>query len=139
MKKGYKFLFLSIGLLTLGVGSYFIIKSRKIEDNGLSPEENIEQEDINVNEVVINDIVYPSGTYVNIRTSPYVNNGFISNLLGTVNSPNPVGSVLQIIISEGHTWYQVSLSDDILVYSGTNVQDYQGIGYVRSDVVTKII
>ena len=139
MKKGYKFLFLSIGLLTLGVGTYFIIKSRKVEDNGLTPEENIEQEDINVNEVVIDDIVYPSGSYVNIRTTPYVNNGFISNLLGTVDSPNEVGAVTQIIISEGHTWYQVALTVPILVYSGTNVQDYEFFGYVRSDVVTKTI
>ena len=60
MRKGYKFLLLSLGFLTLGVGTYFIIRSRKIEDNGLTPEENIEQEDINVNEVVIDDIVYPS-------------------------------------------------------------------------------
>jgi hypothetical protein len=50
-----------------------------------------------------------------------------------------VGEVTQIIISEGHTWYQVVLSVPILVYSGTNVQDYENIGYVRSDVVTKTI
>lgn len=139
MRKGYKFLLLSLGFLTFGVGTYFIIRSRKIEDNGLTPQENLDQEDININEVQINDIVYPSGNYVNIRTSPYVNNGIISNLLGTVDSPNEVGSVTQIIISEGHTWYQVALSVPILVYSGTNVQDYEDIGYVRSDVVTKTI
>jgi len=59
-----------------------------------------------------------------------VNNGIINNLMLEVNSPDAIGVVEDILISDGHTWYQVQMNQDLTENT---------YGFVRSDVVTKTI
>ena len=47
-----------------------------------------------------------------------------------VNSPDAIGVVEDILISDGHTWYQVQMNQDLTENT---------YGFVRSDVVTKTI
>ena len=103
------------------------------EDTGTQPlTDPDETEDENVfgdDPIKIDDTIYPIGSYVNVRSSANVNNGYINNIITTIDNPNPIGVVTQITISEGHTWYGVSLNDFPLY----------DVGYVRADVVTKNI
>ena len=80
--------------------------------------------------IAVGDILYPSGEYVNVRFSAMVNNGWINNIMTEIESPNAIGVVEDILVSDGHTWYKVQLNQDLTEYS---------FGYVRSDVVTKNI
>tara|TARA_R110000765_G_scaffold70647_4_gene136991 strand:+ start:1264 stop:1695 length:432 start_codon:yes stop_codon:yes gene_type:complete len=143
MKKGLKTALISIGFLTGGVILYKILKGKKVEENGLPPNESETQtqesentmgviEDGNVisTPIAVGDILYPSGEYVNVRFSAMVNNGWINNIMTEIESPNAIGVVEDILVSDGHTWYKVQLNQDLTEYS---------FGYVRSDVVTKTI
>lgn len=83
---------------------------------------------------IIGSNIYPKktedGEYANIRTEPQVNNGFINNIITTVESPDLIGKVEKTQKdSEGNTWYYVKLDSDVSWW-----YDY---GWVRSDVVKK--
>ena len=82
------------------------------------------------NKIIVGDTIYPSGSYVNVRYSALVNNGILNNIMMEVESPNAVGIVDDIVYGDNHTWYRVQLNQDLT----NNV-----FGFVRADVVTKII
>ena len=133
MNKGLKIALISLGLITGGIVLYRILGGKKLEDNGLGLNETEEQELANTtgaNPIVVGNIIYPSGDYVNVRYSAMVNNGFINNIMMEVQSPNSIGVVEDIIVADGHTWYKVQLNQDLTENT---------FGYVRSDVVTKNI
>ena len=126
----------SAGLLVIGGLVYLKLESlNNIEDNGLSPSESnaAEQEAENTtgsNPIAVGDEIYPSGEYVNVRTSAEVNNGYYNNLLVEIPTPNRIGIVDSIVVADGHTWYNVQMNQDF-----TN----ENYGWVRADVVTKNI
>ena len=67
--------------------------------------------------------------YVNVRSFPGVNNGWINNLLTDVQYPNKIGTVLSETRGEdGKTWIEVKLEPGTSYWSST--------GWVRSDVVS---
>jgi len=73
-------------------------------------------------------VLYPKDKYVNVRTTPAVNTGFINNLLLKIDAPNRIGVVRDEKLDDrGITWYWVKLTKGI-----TRGQQY---GWVRSDVV----
>lgn len=136
MKKPIKYLLISIGLIGIGAAMYLKFQNSSVEDNGLDPDKkanNAATEEDNIsgsNTIEIGDNIYPSGTYVNVRYSANVNNGFINNIIQEVNTPDKIGVVIEILISEGHTWYKVNLTEFSLGSEN---------GFVRADVVTKTI
>lgn len=135
MKKGTKYLIISGVTLVVGIAAYLTFRPRRVEDNGLSP---VDGAEINAlteldntegnNNVQVGDTLYPSGSYVNVRYGAFVNNGLINNIMIVIDSPNPIGNVVEILSSDNHTWYRVQLSSSENTY-----------GYVRADVVTKNI
>ena len=141
MKNTTKYILISVGLIGSGVLLYTIFKSNKKEDNGKQTDEDSpnplgnQQELENTtgsNPIMIGDEIYPSGEYVNVRSTPEVDDGWFSNKIGKVDTPNRIGIVNTILVSDGHTWYGVQL----------NQQEIMGqylTGYVRADVVTKNI
>ena len=137
MKKSTKYFLISGGVLLLGLGAYFTFRPKKVEDNGLDPLEGAETNALTEldntegnNIIQIGDTLYPSGVYVNVRYDSFVNNGLIDNVLLVVDSPNAVGSVLEILTNENHTWYKVELNQELTDTA---------FGYVRADVVSKNI
>jgi len=133
MNKGLKIALISLGLITSGVILYRILGGKKLEDNGNPIIETEEQELINTTgatAIAVGNIIYPSGDYVNVRYSAMVNNGWINNIMMEVQSPNSIGVVEDIVVADGHTWYKVQLNQDLTD---------SAFGYVRADVVTKII
>ena len=134
MNKGLKIALISLGLITSGVVLFRIFGGKNLEDNGKKVEETEEQEEENTtgaNPIVVGNIIYPSGDYVNVRNSAMVNNGWINNIMLEVQSPNKIGVVEDIVVADGgHVWYKVQLNEDLTESM---------FGYVRSDVVTKSI
>ena len=134
MNKGLKIALISLGLITSGVVLFRIFGGKNLEDNGKKVEETEEQEEENTtgaNPIVVGNIIYPSGDYVNVRNSAMVNNGWINNIMLEVQSPNKIGVVEDIVVADGgHVWYKVQLNEDLTESM---------FGYVRSDVVTKNI
>ena len=134
MKKSTKYMIASAGLLVIGVLVYFKLESlNNIEDNGMTLSESnaAEQEAENTtgaNPIVVGDEIYPSGEYVNVRSSAEVNNGWFNNIILEVSTPNRIGVVDSKVVAEGHTWYNVQLNQDLTE---------QNYGWVRADVVTK--
>ena len=64
-----------MGLITGGIVLYRILGGKKLEDNGLGLNETEEQELVNTtgaNPIVVGNIIYPSGDYVNVRYSAMV-------------------------------------------------------------------
>ena len=125
----------SAGLLISGVLVYIKLQKNKIEDNGLTPSQSnaAEQEAENTtgsNPIAVGDEIYPSGEYVNVRSSAEVNNGWVNNIILEVSTPNRIGIVDSDVVAEGHTWYNVQLNQDLTE---------QNYGWVRADVVTKNI
>tara|TARA_E500000318_G_scaffold67006_1_gene61809 strand:- start:1216 stop:1617 length:402 start_codon:yes stop_codon:yes gene_type:complete len=133
MKKGYKFLIGGVALLGAGYLLY-----RKFSKGSKEVFSSITQEETNTmgnpetgeTPIQEGDVIYPLGDYVNVRYSAVVNNGIINNLMLEVNSPDAIGVVEDILISDGHTWYQVQMNQDLTENT---------YGFVRSDVVTKTI
>jgi len=115
---------------------YFKLESlNNIEDNGMTPSESnaAAQEEENTtgaNAIVVGEEIYPSGEYVNVRSSAEVNNGWFNNIIVEIPTPNRIGIVDSIVVSDGHTWYNVQLNQEF-----TN----ENYGWVRADVVTKNI
>lgn len=137
MKKSTKFILISIGTLVVGISAYLTFRPRRFEDNGLSPDTMAEVNALTEldnttgeNKIIVGDTIYPSGSYVNVRYSALVNNGILNNIMMEVESPNAVGIVDDIVYGDNHTWYRVQLNQDLT----NNV-----FGFVRADVVTKII
>jgi hypothetical protein len=134
MNKGLKIALISLGLITSGVVLFRIFGGKNLEDNGKKVKETEEQEEENTtgaNPIVVGNIIYPSGDYVNVRNSAMVNNGFINNIMLEIQSPNKIGVVEDIVVADGgHVWYKVQLNEDLTESM---------FGYVRSDVVTKSI
>tara|TARA_E500000305_G_C4004221_1_gene228987 strand:+ start:950 stop:1360 length:411 start_codon:yes stop_codon:yes gene_type:complete len=136
MKKSTKYMIASAGLLVIGVLVYFKLESlNNIEDNGMTPSESnaAAQEEENTtgaNAIVVGEEIYPSGEYVNVRSSAEVNNGWFNNIIVEIPTPNRIGIVDSIVVSDGHTWYNVQLNQEF-----TN----ENYGWVRADVVTKNI
>ena len=134
MNKGLKIALISLGLITSGVVLFRIFGGKNLEDNGKKVEETEEQEEENTtgaNPIVVGNIIYPSGDYVNVRNSAMVNNGWINNIMLEIQSPNKIGVVEDIVVADGgHVWYKVQLNEDLTESM---------FGYVRSDVVTKNI
>ena len=134
MNKGLKIALISLGLITSGVVLFRIFGGKNLEDNGKQISETEEQEEENTtgaNPIVVGNIIYPSGDYVNVRNSAMVNNGWINNIMLEVQSPNKIGVVEDIVVADGgHVWYKVQLNEDLTESM---------FGYVRSDVVTKSI
>ena len=82
---------------------------------------------------IIGQTVYPrrrpTSNYVNVRTSPEVNTGIISNFQVKIEWPNPVGKVIRSQVDDtGKTWYLVKLLPGI--GNGT------GYGWTRFDNIT---
>ena len=133
MNKGLKIALISLGLIPSGVVLFRILGGKKLEDNGKNILETEEQEQENTtgaNPIVVGNIIYPSGDYVNVRYSAMVNNGWINNIMMEVQSPNAIGVVEDVVVADGHTWYKVQLNEDLTE---------SAFGYVRADVVTKNI
>lgn len=133
MKKGYKFLIGGVALLGVGYLLYRkFSKGTKEVFSSISQEETNTMGNPETGETPIQegDIIYPLGDYVNVRYSAVVNNGIFNNLMIEVNSPDAIGVVEDILISDGHTWYQVQMNQDLTENT---------FGFVRSDVVTKTI
>lgn len=133
MNRGLKIALISLGLITSGVVLFRILGGKKLEDNGKNILETEEQEQENTtgaNPIVVGNIIYPSGDYVNVRYSAMVNNGWINNIMMEVQSPNSIGVVEDIVVADGHTWYKVQLNQDLTE---------NAFGFVRADVVTKNI
>ena len=134
MNKGLKIALISLGLITSGVVLFRIFGGKNLEDNGKKVKETEEQEEENTtgaNPIVVGNIIYPSGDYVNVRNSAMVNNGWINNIMLEIQSPNKIGVVEDIVVADGgHVWYKVQLNEDLTESM---------FGYVRSDVVTKNI
>ena len=137
MKKSTKFILISIGTLVVGISAYLTFRPRRFEDNGLSPDTMAEVNALTEldnttgeNKIIVGDTIYPSGSYVNVRYSALVNNGILNNIMMEVESPNAVGIVDDIVYGDNNTWYRVQLNQDLT----NNV-----FGFVRADVVTKII
>ena len=136
MKKSTKYIILSAALLVVGVLVYIKLDTaNNIEDNGLTPSQSNAEEQENenttgTNPIVVGDEIYPSGEYVNVRTSAEVNNGYINNILVEIPTPNRIGIVDSIVVADGHTWYNVQMNQEF-----TN----ENYGWVRADVVTKNI
>ena len=134
MKKSTKYIILSAALLVVGVLVYIKLDTaNNIEDNGLTPSQSNAEEQENENTtgadpIVVGDEIYPSGEYVNVRTSAEVNNGYINNILVEIPTPNRIGIVDSIVVADGHTWYNVQMNQEF-----TN----ENYGWVRADVVTK--
>tara|TARA_R100001244_G_scaffold96103_1_gene72026 strand:+ start:125 stop:559 length:435 start_codon:yes stop_codon:yes gene_type:complete len=144
MKKGTKYLLISIALTGFGTALYFALKSSG-EDNGVLadpnaplPEDQETQNTTGDTAIVVGDTLYPSGTNANVRTEPNVNNGFWNNLIKNVPSPTAIGVVIAIVPSEGHTWYRVVWFEEQIMNSGNTIE-IEKQGYVRADVVTKNI
>ena len=75
MNKGLKIALISLGLITSGVVLFRIFGGKNLEDNGKKVEETEEQEEENTtgaNPIVVGNIIYPSGDYVNVRNSAMV-------------------------------------------------------------------
>ena len=112
MKKSTKYIILSAGLLVVGILVYIKLDTaNNIEDNGLTPSQSNAEEQENenttgANPIVVGDEIYPSGEYVNVRTSAEVNNGYYNNLLVEIPTPNRIGIVDSIVVADGHTWYR---------------------------------
>jgi GH24 family phage-related lysozyme (muramidase) len=71
----------------------------------------------------------PSSNYVNVRTSPEVNTGLISNFQVKIEWPKPVGKVVREKVDDtGKIWFLIKLLPG--VGNGT------GYGWVRFDNVT---
>ena len=134
MKKSTKYMIASAGLLVIGVLVYFKLESlNNIEDNGLTPSEsNAAAQELEnttgANAIVVGDEIYPSGEYVNVRSSAEVNNGWFNNIIVEIPTPNRIGIVDSIVVADGHTWYNVQINQEF-----TN----ENYGWVRADVVTK--
>lgn len=142
MKKSTKYILLSATLLGLGVASYFIFRNDG-EDMGKNPNEELsEDEQVETGQdegaIVTGDTITPLGDYANIRSSMEVENGFFNNKVRTVSSPNPIGVVLEVNTIGLYNWYKVDMSD-ISVTEGNTMWNYDTLGYVRGDVVTKYI
>jgi hypothetical protein len=83
--------------------------------------------------MTIGKTLYPRNTskhnYANVRTEPTVNNGFINNIIATIEWPNPVGVAKKSKTDDRMmTWYYVKLPKNISL-----LHDY---GWVRFDAVT---
>lgn len=81
-----------------------------------------------VGNVKLGKFAYPSGSYVNIRTSPKVNNGYWNNIkYKHTGQSKKIGLVLKAVPSSEYgdkkTWYLIEL-------------DNGGQGYAREDVLT---
>jgi hypothetical protein len=78
--------------------------------------------------------VYPSGSYVNIRSSAMVDDGWVSNKLGKINSPNVIGTVTNFTMGTESTpkvWYKVDLLTALSDSTTPGIQT----GWVRADKV----
>jgi hypothetical protein len=144
-----KYIIAAVGLTVTGVVIYFAYKyiDRKITEKNLreakikeDKEKPVDPNIINPNDIpqMVGKTAYPK-TYVNVRSSNYVNNGFINNFIGKVDAPNSAGKVLEVTINgEGATWYKIApitanLKDD---KSLGKADKKATTGYVRSDNVT---
>ena len=133
MKKGYKFLIGGVALVGVGYLLYRkFAKGNKEVFSSITQEEINTQGNVETGEtpIQVGDVIYPLGNYVNVRYSAVVNNGILNNLMLEVSSPDAIGVVEDILISDGHTWYQVQMNQDLTENT---------FGFVRSDVVTKTI
>ena len=170
MQKKTKYIIGASSMVVLGVASLLFFKNNpdfftnlfkkwSPIDEGLGVDEanvgGTEQEILNTQEgtaILVGEVIMPFGGSANVRSSTYVNNDtgwtdFDDNLITTINSPDKIGTVQEIIlpadnpvnIIEGvtatHTWYKVKLEETYWL-GGLAWSD---IGYVRADVVKKFI
>jgi len=78
--------------------------------------------------------VFPKDDYINVRSTPEVNNGWINNKMGIINSPNVIGKVVNFKLGSESTpkvWYNVELLTPLKDSAQPNAIK----GWVRSDVV----
>jgi hypothetical protein len=80
----------------------------------------------------VGKMIMPKGSYVNVRSSAKVDDGFNANKIGRINSPNAVGKITKYALGEESTpkiWYYVgSLTTPLQTPVYTS-------GWVRSDQV----
>mgnify|MGYP003653751871 CR=1 FL=1 len=175
MQKKTKYIIAASVLVLTGVGLSIVLgKGKTIEDVGELPNPdasgNIPPSDGTVsqtaesqevggsNAIQVGDLVRPYGSYVNVRTSMEINNGWFWNNLwitgdiddGKVHSPNIVGEVLGINQVGGYTWYEIDMgpATDGLNTSQSEVQIYYAqddnwqlgtlIGYVRGTTCDEV-
>lgn len=109
-----------------GFGVYKLIKKKTYNTSSSKQKQKEEKK------LITKTVSYGSEGYVNVRSSPKVDNenwgrfDFSHNLIKQVKS-NPVGSILSRVKGEdGYYWYKISLSEPV------NGKDE---GYVREDAV----
>jgi len=85
------------------------------------------------------DTIYPFNDYINVRTSPEVDNGWWDNLDHVVFAPEAIGVVLASQIVGDHVWYTVDVPIGRQNTIGMEALDWLGAFdyYVRADMVTK--
>ena len=90
--------------------------------------------------ITAGDTIYPFNDYVNVRSSPEVNNGIWNNLKFKIFSPDPVGVVRSSVIVGDHVWYDVAVPFGN--HGDIASEAFDSLGwldnYVRADMVTKI-
>jgi hypothetical protein len=120
-------------------------KAIKEQQQNAPPDANI----VNPVEVqqTVSKVAYPKGKYVNVRSSPVVDNSSLGgifslgkNFVGAIFSPDQVGKVLEAAIQgDGKVWYRVSIDATKLKKSpddlGSPTKSTKE-GWVREDVVT---
>jgi len=130
LKKNAKAIIGIGAVIGLSIAGYFILKDKSVAkgDESSDSEEPTNKED-NTG-IAIGDMIKPSGSYVNIRSSAEVNDGYINNKIGEVNSTT-IGKVIGKEENKDTklTWY----IDCKIPF----IEDYTE-GYVRFDNVKKV-
>jgi hypothetical protein len=97
-----------------------------------------------VGEALIGKVVYPNGSYANVRDDSRVDNsGSDNTFIGQINSPNAIGKVTNFTFgADGKRWYYIkSLSTPLMESTHglwyANVE--QKSGWVRADSIKPIL
>lgn len=158
MRTSTKIISATVTILAIGGIVVFALNRRKknqeekeallkeIEDQKKLTKEQLAQQQQAVTETVtqqvltdigdnkVGKIAYPKGSYVNVRSSPKVNNGLINNFIYE-KYKKKVGLILEVVNSTEYgdrkKWYKVRLTEP---FDGWTF-DYTE-GYVREDQVT---
>jgi len=158
MRTSTKIISVTVTILAIGGIVVFALNRRKknqeekeallkeIEDQKKLTKEQLAQQQQAVTETVtqqvltdigdnkVGKIAYPKGSYVNVRSSPKVNNGLINNFIYE-KYKKKVGLILEVVNSTEYgdrkKWYKVRLTEP---FDGWTF-DYTE-GYVREDQVT---
>lgn len=134
----------SVGLAVIGslFGIAAIVKKIREKNNSDGSSSGTTGSATSTSSIKVGDTLYPSGTTVNIRSTPEINDNYfkmIDPVMLTANAikydhTGIIGTVLEIVSgkTDGLTWYKVQLNTPITVVANT----YK-TGYVRATNVKK--